>query len=333
MKKIKSINHSIYIGDKSFKEFNYKKYSKIAVLVDENTRKYCLPYFLNQVNIKPIIIEIFSGEKNKNILSCKNIWNKMEKNQFDRHSLLINLGGGLINDLGGFSASTFKRGIDFINIPTTLLAMIDASIGGKNGINFNNIKNQIGLFNFPKSVFIDTFFLTTLSYDQLLSGFTEMVKHALIFDKKYWKEIKDINLKKDELYNIIYKSINIKNKIILKDPFEKNERKKLNFGHTIGHAIESHYLSKGKEILHGEAIALGILEEIKLSTLSEKDYNEIKSFINKVFNLPKKPLKKELLKWIINDKKNCNNKISFSLLDGIGKCKIDQTFNFNELFN
>ena len=107
MKKIKSINHSIYIGDKSFKEFNYKKYSKIAILVDENTRKYCLPYFLNQLNIKPIIIEIFSGEKNKNILSCKNIWNKMEKNQFDRHSLLINLGGGLINDLGGFSASTF----------------------------------------------------------------------------------------------------------------------------------------------------------------------------------------------------------------------------------
>ena len=259
MKEIISSNYSIWIGKNSLSKLNVKSYSKVAILVDENTKKECL-YKLPNLE-EPIIIEIPSGERNKNITTCNLIWEELTNNKFDRDSILINLGGGVIGDIGGFCASTYKRGIDFIHIPTTLLAMADGSIGGKLAIDFNNLKNQIGLFTNPKSVIIDPDFLDTLPEDQLISGFAEIVKHALISDKNLWETIKATPFKKLAWEEIITISAELKNRIILNDPKEKGERKKLNFGHTFGHAIESYYLEKGAPILHGEGIFMGMILE------------------------------------------------------------------------
>ena len=185
MKEVKADNYSIWIGEKSLSKLDISKYSKVAILVDENTKRECfslLPKISNS-----IIIEVPSGEENKNISICNTVWKKLSLNNFDRNSVLINLGGGVICDMGGFCASTYKRGLDFIQIPTTLLAMVDASIGGKIGINFNGLKNQIGLFSNPKSVIINPIFLKTVPEKQLQTGFAEVIKHSLITDKKYWE--------------------------------------------------------------------------------------------------------------------------------------------------
>ncbi|MBU47004.1 MAG: 3-dehydroquinate synthase [Flavobacteriales bacterium] len=329
MKKIVSSNYSIWIGENSLSELNVKSYSKVAILVDENTKKDCL-YKLPNIE-KPIIIEIPSGERNKNITTCNIIWEELTNNEFDRDSILINLGGGVIGDIGGFCASTYKRGIDFIHIPTTLLAMADASIGGKLAVDFNNLKNHIGLFSNPKSVIIDPNFLDTLPENQLISGFAEVVKHALISDKNLWKTIKETPFKKLAWEKIITISAELKNRIILNDPKEKGERKKLNFGHTFGHAIESYYLEKGTPILHGEGVFMGMILETEISILSNSDKNEIKNYILANFGLPYTPPKAELLKFLKNDKKNKSKKINFSLLNGIGRCIIDNLLTENEL--
>ena len=329
MKEIVSSNYSIWIGENSLSKLNVKSYSKVAILVDENTKKDCL-YKLPKLK-EPIIIEIPSGEKNKNITTCSLIWEELTKNKFDRDSILINLGGGLIGDIGGFCASTYKRGIDFIHIPTTLLAMADASLGGKLAVDFNNLKNQIGLFANPKTVIIDPNFLDTLPEDQLISGFAEIVKHALISDKKLWKTIKENPFNKLAWKEIITISAELKNRIILNDPNEKGERKKLNFGHTYGHAIESYYLEKGTPILHGEGVFMGMILETELSILSKSEKNEIKNYILSNFGLPYTPSKRELLKFLKNDKKNKSEKINFSLLNGIGICTIDNLLKEDEL--
>jgi 3-dehydroquinate synthase len=233
--------------------------------------------------------------------------------------------------MGGFCASTYKRGIDFIQIPTTLLAMVDASVGGKLGINFNGLKNQIGIFSNPKSVIINPKFLETLAENQLRSGFTEVVKHALISDKKLWETIRNSSFNDLDWKCIIETSVNIKNNIVLTDPKENGERKKLNFGHTYGHAIESYYLQKGTPILHGEAIFMGIIIESELSSLTDSDKNQIKNYILSNFQLPHFPSKSELLSFMRNDKKNLDGKISFSLLKEIGNCTINNLFSEDEL--
>ena len=329
MKEIISDNYSIWIGTNSLSKLDVSKYSKIGILVDENTKEFCFP-LLSDLK-ESIIIEIKSGEKNKDINSCNFIWEQLTKNSFDRESLLINLGGGVIGDMGGFCASTYKRGIDFIQIPTTLLAMVDASVGGKLGIDFNGLKNQIGIFSNPKSVIINPKFLETLAENQLRSGFAEVVKHALISDKDLWEKIINTPFNHLDWKEIIYTSLQIKNKILISDPKENGERKSLNFGHTFGHAIESYYLEKGTPILHGEAIFMGIILESEISDLTQSEKNEIKNYILSNFALPYTPKKSYLHKFLLNDKKNQEGKINFSLLKGIGNCTIDNLFTEDEL--
>jgi len=329
VKEIKSSDYSVWIGDHSFSKLNISAYSKIAILVDENTKRDCFPKLQKLEN--SIVIEIKSGEEYKNINTCNFIWEQLTEHNFDRNSLLINLGGGVIGDMGGLCASTYKRGIDFVQIPTTLLSMVDASVGGKVGINFNQFKNHIGLFNNPKAVFISIDFLESLPENQLKSGFAEVVKHALISDNSLWKQLLSTTFDSLDWGNIIETSVQIKNKIVSVDPFEKGERKKLNFGHTFGHAIESFYLEKETPILHGEAVFMGMILETDISNLSKTEKNEIKNYIFSNFSLPYTPKKNNLHKFLIKDKKNQSGKINFSLLNKIGNCTIDNLFSTDEL--
>ena len=333
MKIISSDNYDVCIGEKSLVNFNFSDYSTLAIMVDENTKEYCLPLLLTQLPAlsNSLIIEIKSGEENKNLSACSLIWEELSKHNFDRNSLLINFGGGVIGDMGGFAASTYKRGIDFIQIPTTLLAMADASVGGKLGVDFSGLKNQIGLFKNPKSVLIYPKFLKTLAENQLNSGFAEIVKHALIADANLWNQLQETSFSDTDWEDIIIRSVQLKNKIILDDPFEKNTRKKLNFGHTFGHAIESYYLEKGTPILHGEAVFLGVILELELSNITRQEKSEIKNFILSNFALPHCPSKSEIAKYLTNDKKNKSKKINFSLLSQIGNCSIDNLFSIDEL--
>ena len=329
MEEIKSYDYSIWIGDNLASKLNFNTYSKIAILVDENTRKHCLSLFPKLNNT--IIIEISSGEKNKNLKTCNLIWNMLLKNNFDKNSVIINLGGGVICDVGGFCAASYKRGIDYIHLPTSLLAMVDASFGGKVGVNYDNYKNQIGFFKNPKQVIINQQFLSTLPSDEFNSAFGEIVKYALIGDSKLWKILLKNKIQNLNLKDIITKSIKLKNAIILKDFRENNERKKLNFGHTFGHAIESFYISQGTAILHGNAVLLGILYELEISNLSFEEKTAIKNYILKNFKLPDLPKKNKLFSYIQKDKKNVHEQVNFSLLNGIGNCTVDNLFKINEL--
>ena len=317
------------------------KYSIIFILSDTNTNEYCLSRFLPLLatNKTIEIIEIESGETEKNITTCVEIWSILTELGGDRKSLLINVGGGVITDIGGFVASTFKRGIDFMHIPTTLLAMVDASVGGKNGVDLGNLKNQIGVINVPKLVLIDTDYLSTLPQNEMRSGLAEMLKHGLIADADYWTKFKVLNgIDFADFDSLIYRSIEIKNEIVMQDPTENGIRMALNFGHTLGHAIESYFLENEnkKTLLHGEAIAAGMILESYISwqkkLISAAEYIEIKNTINAVFEtivfeendlIP-------ILELLIHDKKNEYGKIQFALLDGIGSIKINQEVE-NEL--
>jgi len=320
-----------------------ENFSSIFILVDENTKKYCLPILKNYLseNVKYKIIKIKSGENNKNLETCNLVWQKLTKYKADRYSLLINLGGGVIGDLGGFCASTFKRGIRFINIPTSLMAQVDASIGGKLGINLDNLKNQIGLFSTPKAVFINTEFLKTLPKRELLSGFAEIIKHGLIYNKEYFDKVFNLNFDDfDSLNDVINESIKIKNKIVLQDPKEKNIRKILNFGHTVGHAIETYSLGKNRKVLfHGEAVAIGIICELylshKLLNLPFDDVEIVSNFINLKYEKYDISINSidEIIELMKNDKKNQVNKINFSLIDKIGNSIINQNCSKNEIYD
>jgi 3-dehydroquinate synthase len=278
------------------------------------------------------VIEIESGEESKSFEVVARIWEVLTELGADRSSVMINLGGGVITDLGGFIAGTFKRGIRFINIPTSLLAMVDASIGGKTGINHSGLKNEVGLFNNPQGVYVDPTFLATLPKAHLLSGFAEMVKHALIFSPGYWKELQEVSLLDlPSLDESIYRSIEIKNQIASSDPYESGRRKILNFGHTIGHALEAYsHESDTKTLLHGEAIAIGMVCEAyishKLEHLSEKQLKEISSFIFSLY--PKVNLEAftfhRLIEIMRHDKKNRDERINFTLLPEIGDAVFDR---------
>jgi 3-dehydroquinate synthase len=271
---VKSDGYSVFIGKDSIKSLNEylelnTQYSTYFILVDEHTIADCLPIIMEEIPMlkDAEIIETESGEENKTIEVVTQVWYAMSDLHADRKSLVINLGGGVLTDMGGFIASTYKRGVDFINIPTTLLSEVDASVGGKLGIDLGGLKNQIGVFNFPKGVYIYPEFLQTLPDNQLRSGFAEVLKHALIKDDKYWEEVKDIEVFEHEDWtDIIAHSVQIKNKVVLNDPKESGERKILNFGHTIGHAIETYHLENSDQpFLHGEAIAIGMVAEAILS--------------------------------------------------------------------
>jgi 3-dehydroquinate synthase len=311
------------------------KPDRIAILVDENTLVHCLPK-LSVVKKTPLI-QINSGEKNKNIETCNIIWQQLTDIKFTRKSLLINLGGGVIGDMGGFVAATFKRGIQFINIPTTLLSQVDASIGGKLGIDFNEFKNHIGVFKDPDAIIICDEFLSTLGRRELKSGFAEVIKHGLIYDLNYWKEIR-MNLF-SEITNwqyLIKKSVFLKADVIEKDPFESGLRKILNFGHTLGHGIESWYLDTEKDLLHGEAIAAGMIMEAKIALgmglIKEKYFKEVVNYIDQVFDritlFPPFDKIKSLLR---QDKKNHGSTIMFSLINGPGSCLFDIKVNDTQI--
>ena len=331
MTTIQSDNYSIIVGKDVFSSFDFSSYSKIAILVDENTFKYCYPKLTRILDLDHDIITIVSGEENKTIETCNYVWDKLRFCGFDRDSLLISLGGGVIGDLGGFVSSTYKRGIDFLQIPTTLVAMVDASIGGKVGVNLDSHKNYIGSFYNPVSVLVFPEFLDTLPIEHIKSGMVEVIKHYLISSKDSWYELIGIDIDSLDLEEVIIRSLEIKNKIVLSDPFEDGDRRKLNFGHTFGHAIESYYLSKKNIISHGEAVALGIILESEMSLISISEKKEIKEYILSNFQLPHLPPKKDLIQFMKGDKKNFSGKINFSLLNEIGVCKINNLFSQDEL--
>lgn len=315
---------------------NEQKYSCLVFLADENTAQFCLSEVLQLLAIDvPIeIIEIEQGEENKNLETCTAVWESLTELNIDRKALLINVGGGVVCDLGGFVASTYKRGIDFVNIPTSLLAMVDASVGGKTGVDLGGLKNMVGTFCEPKMVLIDVRFLETLPGNQMRSGLAEMFKHGLIADVSYWKQLKNLDqLTTEDLELLIYHSVSIKNEIVSQDPHEKNNRKLLNFGHTLGHVIETYSLENNHipALLHGEAVVVGMILEAFISfrkgLLTQNSYTEIKETLNLmyqaiVFNENDIEICSSLM---IHDKKNENGKIQFTLLQDIGEGVYNQS--------
>lgn len=307
-------------------------YSGLFILVDTNTRHHCLQPFLDLFSSQPEyeLLRIEPGEENKNLETCMRLWEELSEKGADRKSLLINLGGGVLTDLGGFVASTFKRGISFINIPTTLLAMVDASIGGKTGVDLGKLKNQIGVINQPEMVLILDDFLQTLEERQLRSGFAEMLKHGLIYSTAYWQELKSLRTL-DKIAPYITESVRIKNEVVLQDPREEHLRKVLNFGHTLGHAIESYFLGKDESLLHGESIAIGMILEAYLSHrlcgLDTRSLEDIRDTFLRWY--PRVPIKGEAIeqicKLLVFDKKNTHGRVNFVLLSAIGKPAIDVT--------
>ena len=306
------------------------KYDRMFLLADENTKTYCYP-LLQGLLPDAIVIEIKAGEKNKQLDTCNYVWQQLSEHHASRHSLLINLGGGMVSDLGGFVAATYKRGIDFVNIPTSLLAMVDASIGGKTGIDFKGIKNMIGVIALPKLVYVHPIFLQTLTPRHILSGYAEMLKHGMIADPSYFSELlqNKVSDMKDWAL-LIQKSIEIKNSIVEQDPLEKGIRKSLNFGHTIGHALESYFLEDEENaFLHGEAIAWGMVLESMLSMdllgMKESDYKQLLQFVENNYR-PIKLLASEyetLIAFMNHDKKNIDGKIAFVLLKDIAEVQLD----------
>ena len=308
--------------------------SSIFIIVDSNTRDVCLPIFLPLIepHCEIEVIEMEPGEEHKNIETCTGIWNVLSELGADRKSLIINLGGGVVTDLGGFVASTFKRGLTYINIPTTLLSMVDASVGGKTGIDLGNLKNQIGVITQPEMVLIDPGYLNTLAPAEMRSGLAEILKHGLIANKAYWEKavnLKDLSM--EDLNDLIVESIEIKTEIVTRDPREENIRKTLNFGHTFGHAIESYFLTHPEKnrLLHGEAVVAGMIIALyissKLTGFTEKQLEGIiKSLLEffPVCDIEEQDFSKiiELLKF---DKKNSHGNINFVLLEEIGVPVID----------
>lgn len=339
MQTIQAINHQILFNENCYpflnEQFQTKSYSKIFVIVDENTSSYCLPNFLAQLatDVEIEIIELEAGEQYKNIETCMHIWQALIDLGGDRKSIVINLGGGVITDIGGFIACTFKRGIEFINVPTTLLGMVDAAIGGKNGVDLGVLKNQIGIIREPKAVLVDTSFLETLPQEEMRSGLAEMLKHGLIYDKEYWNNFKNLSsLNTEDLNGLIHQSVQIKNTIVSEDLTENGIRKSLNFGHTLGHAIESYCLENLNKptLLHGHAVAIGMILESYISKekglLSNEEYHEIKYILSEYFEKVEFTAHdiEKIIELLIFDKKNEFGKVQFALLDGIGNIKINQ---------
>lgn len=311
------------------------KNDKFFILTDSNTNKNCLNMLhCSELIANAHIITIKADDTNKNIESTAHVWKELSDNGCTRHSCLINIGGGMVTDLGGFAASTFKRGIDFINIPTTLLSMVDASVGGKTGINFNGLKNEIGVFNDAKAVIIDTAFLKTLDQHNICSGYAEMLKHSLLKDYKMWVQHINFNLYSpdfDPLLNMIKESVEVKERIVSEDPHESGIRKALNLGHTAGHAFESYAMHTNRPILHGYAVAYGIICELYLShALQGFPLDKMRQTVNFIkenygrMNITCDDYE-SLYSLMKHDKKNTGNEINFTLLKDVGDIKINQT--------
>lgn len=338
MQPILSNNYYVNFQEDAYIKLNKyiaeKTPSKIFVLVDENTNENCLPILLQalETTSEIEIIEIESGEENKNLETCTGVWHALTELGADRKSLMINLGGGVITDLGGFVASCFKRGITFINIPTTLLSMVDASVGGKTGVDLGVLKNQIGLFSDPEMVLIDTNYLKTVSEREIRSGLAEIIKYGITYDLNIWNAINNFEeLSLENISTLIHRSIEIKNEVVTEDPKEGGLRKILNYGHTLGHAVESYFLeSEEKEKLtHGEAIAIGMITEAyiseKLLNFPTESLETIKNNIIDIYGKVKINTTDydAIMELLIHDKKNVGGRVNFVLLTDFEKFKLD----------
>jgi 3-dehydroquinate synthase len=338
MEILQAYNHSIFFANGTFDFFSNliesNNYSSLFVLVDSNTETHCLPRFLAKYPLPENleVISIDAGEEHKHIETCLSVWEALSELGADRKSLLINLGGGVVTDLGGFVAATFKRGIDFINIPTSLLAMVDASVGGKTGVDLGPLKNQVGLIINPQGVVIDPIFLDSLPANEYRSGYAEMLKHGLIQDPAYWKRLADFSsINTSDITQHIKHSVGIKLNVVTEDPTEQSLRKILNFGHTLGHAIESYFLTEEDKttLLHGEAIAIGMILEAFLSRellgMPADQCKEIKTVFTAIY--PKVNFEQDDLeainKLLVFDKKNSHGKVKFALLKAIGQPQWD----------
>lgn len=315
-------------------------HDRLFVLCDETTQQLCLPVVADYECMKdaqPIVIG--AGDANKTLESLSHVWAELQRLGATRHSLMINLGGGMVTDLGGFAASTFKRGIPFINIPTTLLSMVDASVGGKTGINFGGLKNEVGVFNNAGCVILDTTFLRTMDQENILSGYAEMLKHGLISDEAMWAELINFSPLTSQLSllsEMVSKSVAVKQRIVLEDPTEQGLRKALNLGHTAGHAFESLALER-QPVLHGYAVAWGLVVELWLSCVKtgfpQERMRQTVSFIKEHYgrmtiSCDDYP---HLLELMHHDKKNTGREINFTLLGGIGDIRINQTATEEEI--
>ena len=334
--------YNIHVGavsDALPEVLNQQSFSQLFVLVDELTEEHCWPLIAPLVeSYSPKLIKIPSGELHKTIGTCQKIWQQLMENRAGRDALMLNLGGGVIGDMGGFAASTFKRGMSFVQIPTTLLSQVDASIGGKLGVDFMQVKNSIGLFRNPQAVLVDPTFLHTLSDRELRSGYAEVIKHSLIADQSQWEDLQNIsNLRTADWDAIIPASLKIKQQIVEEDPFEKGLRKALNFGHTIGHAVEGHALETDTPLLHGEAIAIGMIGEAYLSAqrleLPQSDLDQIGNYLVTLYGKATLDTSNyaTYLQLMGNDKKNEGKEINFSLLPATGAVSVNQTATSEEI--
>ena len=344
---IQAQHYQVYFNDEGFDFLNRfvaeQHPSKIFLLADKHTNECCTPIVLSVLatDIPLEIIEIEAGEPHKHIDTCTQVWYALSELGADRKSLLINIGGGVVTDLGGFVASTYMRGIPFINIPTSLLAMVDASVGGKTGVDLGALKNLLGVINNPQGVLIYPDFLATLPTEELRSGMAEMFKHGLISDEAYWHKMCNLSeLTEAHLGSLIYESVVIKNEVVTQDPTEKGLRKTLNYGHTLGHAIESYCLQNPnrERLLHGEAIAIGMVLVTYLSVkelgFSMDKCNQVKAVLGEYFR--KQDFSYEEITDICQlmrfDKKNVGGNVHFVLLEAIGKPKIDCIVPYEEIY-
>ncbi len=307
--------------------FLENSFTQLAVLVDSNTYRLCYPT-ISQYLPKHSVIEVSQGEQHKNLNTCQTIWKELTQLNFDRHAMLLVLGGGVLGDMGGFCAATYKRGIGFVLMPTTLLAQVDASVGGKLGIDFENYKNHIGVFQLPLATLVSTAFLKTLPAHELRSGYAEVIKHCLIADRAMWNTIRKNELLNQDWPMLIPHSIGIKERITNQDPTEKGIRKTLNFGHTLGHALETHFLDSGRPLLHGEAIAMGMIAETYIARqkglVAEDELTEVRQYILQIFG--KVTVKFDdhtILQLVLQDKKNKGNTVLMALPEGLGHCMWD----------
>ena len=328
------MNKIILRESPSFVKGTFKKYTAIGVLVDENTKRLCYNV------VRPLLplhhlIEVQGEEKNKNLATCEKVWQQLTELHFDRHSLLVVLGGGVLGDMGGFCASVFKRGIDFMLMPTTLLAQVDAAIGGKTGVDFGSFKNHIGLFKSPVTTLIATDFLASLPPQELRSGFAEVIKHCLISDKRMWDSIRKKDLASQDWSKLVRHSVRFKSGVVARDPMEKGERRILNYGHTLGHAIEGHFLHSATRLLHGEAIAAGMVLEARIARgkklIDSDELESIRDYIFSLFGKVALPGSDRLMPLLVQDKKNKGNEILMALPKKIGKAVWDMRVSAEEI--
>lgn len=316
-------------------------HDRLFVLTDETTRRLCLPLVADEECLREARhITIPAGDTAKTLDSLSHVWAELGRMGGTRHSLMVNLGGGMVTDLGGFAASTFKRGISYINIPTTLLSMVDASVGGKTGVNFGGLKNEIGVFNNARTVILDTQFLATMDAGNMLSGYAEMLKHGLISDERMWAELMNYDITAPDLGRLrqmVAESVAVKERIVEADPTERGLRKALNLGHTAGHAFESLAMRRGTPVLHGYAVAWGLVCELYLSAVKEgfptARMRQTVGFINSHYGRLAITCDDydEIVELMMHDKKNKAGVINFTLLSSIGGIELDRTATREEI--